>query len=73
MPLPGISRRGACAALLAVIGFLAPLAAGPARAQDAPLPPSLRELQEIPDADMGVTDTMPIDIRGDALKEAALS
>lgn len=59
--------------LLAVVGM-----AGASRAADvvpeaSPPPPALQELMEQQTGDEGKPDTMGLQIRGDALREAALS
>lgn len=60
---------------LFLLTFFTAAFAAPASAQQEgdPPPPQLRELQEIPKENKLVDDAMPLDIRKDAMKEAALS
>ncbi len=65
-------------ALIAALAMGAVACAGAASASllddaDDPPPPSLSELQSLPKENKNIESGMPIDIRGDAMKESALS
>lgn len=59
--------------IIMMLGLAAPVKAALLGDADDPPPPSLGELQSLPKENKVVESVMPLDIRGDAQKEAALS